>query len=154
MKTAEKLRSTTKHYDELVKILGKKFLRGDIQSPFDFITIASRGINAQIIKNFRDHFEIPRGFTAELLSVSEPTIYRWIKSNKRLDRNYSVQLFELTDLFLYGSEVFESREHFFKWLALPNTALGGLEPKELLEIPGGISKVKDLLGRIEYGVYS
>ncbi len=35
---------------------------------------------------------------------------------------------------------------------MPNMALGGLEPKELLEIPGGISKVKDVLGRIEYGV--
>jgi putative toxin-antitoxin system antitoxin component (TIGR02293 family) len=63
-------------------------------------------------------------------------------------------LFELTDLFLYGSDVFESRENFFKWLDLPNRALGGLTPKELLEIPGGISKVKDLLGRIEHGVYS
>jgi uncharacterized protein (DUF2384 family) len=37
---------------------------------------------------------------------------------------------------------------------LPNTALGGLEPQELLEIPGGISKVKDIVGRIDYGVFS
>jgi putative toxin-antitoxin system antitoxin component (TIGR02293 family) len=55
---------------------------------------------------------------------------------------------------LYGNEVFGSQTNFFKWLELPNTALGGLEPKELLEIPNGVSKVRDLLGRIEYGVYS
>ncbi len=65
-----------------------------------------------------------------------------------------MQLFELTDLFLVGVGVFESRENFFKWLELPNAALGGLQPKEILEIPGGISKVRDLLGRIEHGVYS
>ena len=148
------IRRTTEHYDKLTKILGKRYIKSSIESPFDFITIASKGVNAHIIINFRNHFEIPRGFTAELLNVSEPTIYRWIKGNKKLERNYSVQLFELADLFLYGSDVFESKENFFKWLDLPNAALGGLQPKELLEVPGGISKVHDLLGRIEHGVYS
>lgn len=148
------IQTTTQHYEDLVRILGRKYIKSDVESPFDFITIASRGLNAHIILNFRNHFEIPRGFTAKLLNVSEPTVYRWIKTNKKLERNYSVQLFELADLFLYGSEVFESKENFFKWLDLQNTALGGLEPKQLLEIPGGISKVRDLIGRIDYGVYS
>ena len=148
------MRTTTEHYDELIRILGKKYIKSNIDSPFDFITIASKGLNANTISNFRNHFEISRSLTALLLNVSEPTIYRWIKANKKLERNYSVQLFELADLFLYGSEVFENKENFFKWLNLQNTALGGLEPKELLEVPGGISKVRDLLGRIEYGVYS
>ena len=155
MTTTEKKKTlTTGHYDKLLSILGKKYIKSKIESPYDFITIASKGISAHVIINFRNHFKIARDFTAELLNVSEPTIYRWVRNNKKLERNYSVQLFELTDLFLYGSEVLESKENFFKWLELPNTALGGLEPKELLEIPGGISKVKDLLGRIEFGVYS
>jgi putative toxin-antitoxin system antitoxin component (TIGR02293 family) len=89
-----------------------------------------------------------------MLSVSEPTLYRWTKANKILARNYSIQLFEIVDMFIYGSEVFDSNENFFKWLNLPNTALGGFEPQDLIEIPGGISKVKDILGRIEHGVYS
>ncbi len=150
----EEKKTTTGHYEQLLEILGKKYIRSKIESPFDFITIASQGVNAKVIINFRNHFDIPRSYAAELLNVSEPTIYRWIRNNKKLDRNYSVLLFELADLFLYGSEVFESRLNFFKWLELPNTALGGLEPKELLEIPGGIAKVKELLGRIEHGVYS
>lgn len=154
IKNSKKISTTTDHYKELISILGKKYIRSNIESPFDFITIASKGVNAQIIVNFRNHFDISRGLTAELLNVSEPTIYRWIRGNKKLERNYSVQLFELADLFLYGSEVFESKDNFFKWLDLPNTALGGLQPKELLEVPGGISKVHDLLGRIEHGVYS
>lgn len=147
-------RTTTRHYDQLIEILGKKYIRAKIESPFDFITIASRGINANIILNFRNHFNISRTYAAELLNISEPTIYRWVRNNKKLERNYSIQLFELTDLFLYGSEVFEDKTNFFKWLELPNTALCGLEPKELLEVPGGVYKVKELLGRIEHGVYS
>lgn len=148
------MKTTTEHYERLMRIFGKKYIKSSIESPYDFITIANRGINAEAIINFRKYFNIPRKFTAELLNISEPTIYRWIRVNKKLARNYSIQLFELADLFLYGYEVFENKENFFKWIELPNTALGGLKPKELLEMPGGISKVKDLLGRIEYGVYS
>ncbi len=154
MITKQEEMNTTERYEKLRRILGKKYIKSNIESPFDFITIANKGLHPNVINNFRKHFEISRKFIAELLNISDPTIYRWIRTNKKLERNYSIQLFELTDLFLYGSEVFENGDNFFKWIYLPNTALGGLEPKELLELPGGISKVKDLLGRIEYGVYS
>jgi putative toxin-antitoxin system antitoxin component (TIGR02293 family) len=107
-----------------------------------------------VVKNFRIYFELPRDIIADMLNISAPTLYRWTKSNKNLERNYSIKLFEIADLFLYGIEVFESKENFFKWLNLPNTALGGLEPLELIEIPDGISKVRDIIGRIEHGVYS
>jgi len=150
----EKTRTAAERYEELKRILGRRYIKLEIESPFDFITIANKGLSSSVILNFRKHFNISRELTAELLNISEPTIYRWIRSNNKLKRNYSIQLLELAELFLYGVEVFENKEYFFKWLELPNTALGGLEPKELLEVPGGVSKVRDLLGRIEYGVYS
>jgi len=146
--------STTEHYKKLVEVLGKKYVRTKVESPFDFIHIANKGINPAIINNFRVYFNLPRNVTADLLNVSEPTLYRWTKANKDLDRNFSIRLFELADLFLYGIEIFEDKENFFKWLNLPNTAFGGLEPHELVMIPCGVSKVKDIIGRIEYGVYS
>jgi putative toxin-antitoxin system antitoxin component (TIGR02293 family) len=150
----KELESTTEHYEKLIEILGKKYLKAKVESPYDFIHIATRGVNANVIKNFRIYFNLPRGSTAHMLNISEPTLYRWIRANKNLDRNFSVKLFEITDLFLYGSEVFGSKDNFFKWLNLPNTALGGMEPQELVDIPGGVSKIKDVLGRIEHGVYS
>lgn len=146
--------TSTAHYKKLIEVLGKKNVQSKIESPFDYIHLASSGISAAVIMNFKDYFNISREDTAQMLNISSPTLYRWIKSNKSLDRNYSILLFDLTDLFLYGAEVFDSKENFMKWLNLPNTALGGLEPQELLEIPGGISKVKDIVGRIDYGVFS
>lgn len=146
--------STRQHYDQLATILGQKYISERIEIPFDFIKMATKGIGAEIIMNFSRHFNLTKSETARLLSISEPTIYRWIKSAKPLDRKFSIQLFELTNLFLYGAEVFEKSDYFFKWLDLPNAALGGLAPVELLDVPGGIDKVRDLLGRINYGVYS
>ena len=148
------IETTTEHYKKLIHVLGKRNVKSKIESPYDFIHIASKGINAVVIKNFRDYFNISREDTAHMLNISSPTLYRWIRSNKNLEKNYSIQLFELTDLFLYGIDVFGNKENFLKWLNLPNTALGRLEPNELLEVPGGISKVKDVLGRIEHGIYS
>lgn len=145
---------TTDHYKKLKEILGKNYVKGEIENYFDFIHIAEKGIDANIVKNFRIYFGLSRDLTAEMLNISAPTLYRWMKSSKKLEKNYSIKLFEITDLFLYGIEVFEDKENFFKWLNLSNLALGGLKPIELIEIPGGISKVRDILGRIEHGVYS
>ncbi len=148
------MESTTLHYKKLIDVLGRNYVKEKVESPFDFIHIANKGINANVVKNFRVYFDLSRDKTADLLNISTPTLYRWTKSNKNLERNYSIKLFEIADLFLYGIEVFENKDSFFKWLNLPNTAIGGLEPLELLEIPNGVSKVRDIIGRIEHGVYS
>ncbi|NEN23699.1 DUF2384 domain-containing protein [Cryomorpha ignava] len=151
---AQNKRRNTDRYNHLIKLLGKKYIKTDIENPLDFISVASRGVEAGIIINFRNAFNIPRDFAAEMLNISEPTLYRWIKEDKKLQRNYAIQLFELTDLFLFGNEVIGSQKNFFKWMELPNLSLGGLEPKELLNIPCGIDKVRNLLGRVDHGVYS
>lgn len=148
------IETTTAHYKKLVNVFGKNYVSSAVENPFDFILLANKGIDAAVIKNFKSYFDLSRDSIAHMLNVSEPTLYRWTKVNKRLERNFSVKLFEITDLFLYGIEVFGEKENFFKWLKLPNTSLGGLQPYELIEIPGGVAKVKDILGRIEHGVYS
>jgi len=150
----EEIGKTTTHLDELRNVFGENYIKAKVESPFDFIDIASKGLNANIIKNFRDYFNLSLDMTAHMLNVSEPSIYRWTKANKNLERNVSIKLFEISELFLLGTEIFGSKENFFKWLNLPNTALGGRQPRELIDMPEGVSKVRDILGRIEYGVYS
>jgi len=144
----------TNRFSDIKQILGKKYIKGSIDNSFDFIHIANKKISAHTIDNFRKRFNLSINEVAEMLNTSEASIYRWIKADKKLDRNIAVQLFELTHLFLYGIEVFESESNFFKWLDLPNTALGELLPIHLISVPGGIEKVRTILGRIEYGVYS
>lgn len=148
------MKTTTRHYDKITKVLGKHYVSSRIESPYDFIPLASKGIKASVIKNFTTYFNISNKDTADMLNISSLTLSRWIKSDKRLERNYSILLFELTDLFLYGIDVFDGKESFLTWLGLPNKALGKMEPQELLEMPGGIAKVRDLIGRIEHGIYS
>ena len=110
--------ATTGHYKKLTEILGKQHVQNKVESPYDFIHIATKGVNAVVIKNFRNYFNISREEIANMLNISSPTLYRWIKANKNLERNYSVQLFELADLFLYGSELFHSKGKLQQMAAL------------------------------------
>ncbi len=145
-------KNTIKHYNKVSNILGNS--HNKIESSFDYIRLAKKGIKANSIENFRKNFDLNKETTANLFAISEPTLYRWLKANKKLDRNFAVKLLEVIDVFVYGIAAFESKENFLKWLQLPNTALGGLEPIEILEYPNGTAKVSEVLGRIEYGVYS
>jgi putative toxin-antitoxin system antitoxin component (TIGR02293 family) len=148
------MEKTIDNYQKLNTVLGRENLKDKVESPFDFITISNRGLNSDAIVNFKAYFNLSQNFTAAMLNLSEPTRYRLLKSKQDLKRNSSVQLLEAADLFVYGIEVFGSKDNCFKWLHLPNTSLGDIEPGELIEIPGGTSKVGAILGHIEHGVYS
>ena len=47
----EKSRTSTRHYQHLKEILGKEYIKSKIESPFDFISLAAQGIDANIILN-------------------------------------------------------------------------------------------------------
>jgi len=51
-------------------------------------------------------------------------------------------------------EVMESEETARQWLTSPQFGLGGAAPLDYAETEVGAREVEDLLGRIEYGVYS
>jgi len=50
--------------------------------------------------------------------------------------------------------VFGSRENAERWLNNPALALDGLKPIDLLKTPQGFKRVADVIGRLEYGVYT
>jgi putative toxin-antitoxin system antitoxin component (TIGR02293 family) len=53
-----------------------------------------------------------------------------------------------------AAEVMESEENARRWLTSPQFGLGGAVPLDYAETEVGAREVEDLLGRIEYGVYS
>ena len=53
-----------------------------------------------------------------------------------------------------AAEVFESLSNARLWLQAPQLGVGGAIPLEYAETEVGAREVEDLLGRIEFGVYS
>jgi putative toxin-antitoxin system antitoxin component (TIGR02293 family) len=78
--------------------------------------------------------------------------------NKKGAEHFSVALSErivsIADLYSYGFSVFEDEAKFNEWVFRPNKALGGKQPFELLDNYFGREEIKNVIGRIDYGVYS
>lgn len=90
---------------------------------------------------------------ARLLNQSVATFHRQAKVG-RLDAATSERLLLLSHLAAYGASVFQDKAKFTRWLRRPLRLLGERTPLDLLDSLTGIQLVDDILGRIEYGVFS
>lgn len=70
------------------------------------------------------------------------------------DRETSERIYEISDLFGLGYEVFDAKEDFKSWLKTPSRALGNKRPFDLLDSSFGFEMVKNEIVRIQYNVYS
>src|SRR5206468_4426907 len=97
--------------------------------------------------------EVPMEKLVPMLGISKATLHRR-KALGKLDPAESDRVVRFARLMGKAVEVMESEENARKWLASPQAGLGGAVPLEYAETELGAREVEDLLGRIEYGVYS
>lgn len=90
---------------------------------------------------------------AEKLAISRSTLARRKKSG-RLDREESDRLVRFARLYARALEVLGDEEGARVWLKTPARGVGFVPPLTFAETETGAREVEDLLGRIEYGVFS
>ena len=88
-----------------------------------------------------------------LLGMSKATWHRR-KAGGRLDSLESDRVVRYARLLGQAAGVMESIESGRRWLASPQIGLGGAVPLEYAQTEVGAREVENLLGRIDYGVYS
>jgi putative toxin-antitoxin system antitoxin component (TIGR02293 family) len=119
---------------------------------FDLIESLRKGISfshfSTLVK--RTSFSIPEWST--FLHLSERTLQRYKKEEKRFDPIHSEKILEITLLNNLGIEIFGDKAKFDTWLDTQHVALGGRSPKAFLDSTFGIGMIKDELMRIEQGV--
>jgi len=91
---------------------------------------------------------------SKILHISDRTLHRYEKDQRVLPSSVSEKLLQLSILFKAGLRVFEDVDALNQWLNMPNIALGQVAPKSLLDTQFGIKMVKDVLIRLEHGVFS
>ena len=132
---------------------GEKLLGHRIRNDFDFIEISKKGIPTQAATHFMFTFKITQLVMSKMLRVSPRTLQRK-RPGERLNPVASERLLETAEAYQRGVEVLGTDEATSKWMAEENVALGGLTPLSLLETHRGTQLVLDVLGRIEWGVFS
>jgi putative toxin-antitoxin system antitoxin component (TIGR02293 family) len=120
---------------------------------FEKMELLEQGIKKSDIEQFKIKAQLDYDKLAQALAVTRATLI-----NKKKDEVYSENVSEkivaLSDLYSYGYEVFENVENFNAWLFVPNQALGGKKPFDIMDNQFGRDEIRNLLGRIEYGIYS
>ena len=88
-----------------------------------------------------------------MLGISKATLHRR-KNSGRLDAAESDRVVRFARLLGRAAAVMETLDDGRRWLTSPQVGLGGAIPLEYAETEVGAREVENLLGRIEYGVYS
>ena len=91
---------------------------------------------------------------AKLLDIPPRTLTRR-KQAGRFGPNESERLLRLSKLLDAAAELFEDdRNGAVAWLRSPNRALNGETPLAMSKTEIGAREVEDLIGRLEYGVFT
>ena len=88
-----------------------------------------------------------------MLSMPERTLARRQKQ-ARLTADESDRLIRVARVMAHAIQVLGSRDKAANWLRAANRALDGSAPLSLLDTDIGAQQVSEILGRIEYGIYS
>ncbi|CAG5005715.1 hypothetical protein DYBT9275_03635 [Dyadobacter sp. CECT 9275] len=120
---------------------------------FEKIGLIREGISKRDFEDFKQKAGLDYDQLAATLSVARATLINK-KGAEKFNQTLSEKIMSLADIYSYGYEVFEDNKRFNEWIFRPNQALGGIPPYDLLDNQYGREEIKDLIGRIDYGVYS
>ncbi len=91
----------------------------------------------------------------QAVGLGEASLKRFrAQPRQALSEEHAERTLEITRLVQMAREVLGSAESADSWLATPQRALDFQAPRALLRTAPGRQAVEQLLGRIEYGVYS
>jgi putative toxin-antitoxin system antitoxin component (TIGR02293 family) len=121
--------------------------------PTRLIQSIKEGLPLRELEDLRSNLGLPMDKLAAILGFSKATLHRR-KASGRLDLLESDRVVRFARLFGQAVAVLESGDHARQWLSSPQVGLGGALPLEYAQTEVGAREVEDLLGRIEYGVYS
>ena len=122
-------------------------------TPIEKMHLAQKGVSKIYLEKLKDMANLDYQKLATALAVTRATLINK-KKQEKFNASLSERIVGLVDLYDYGFKVFEDKEKFNRWMVAPNKALGGNAPFDIINSQFGREEVKNILGRIEYGVYS
>lgn len=122
-------------------------------TPFEKMHVVREGVTKKDLEILKTRAKMDYTSLAKALSVTRATLINK-KRGERFNSALSERILGLADLYSFGFEVFEDEEAFTQWMQKSNKALGGEIPLDVIDNQFGREEIKNVLGRIAYGVYS
>ena len=111
------------------------------------------GLSFRAVQNLQKALDVPMDKLASVLGMSRATLHRR-KIQGKIDKDESEKLVRYQRLLKKAEDVFGGGDSAREWLTNPQAGLGDAVPLDFAKTEIGAREVENLLGRIEYGVYS
>ena len=111
------------------------------------------GLSFRAVLNLQKALDLPLEKIATFLGMSRATLHRR-KTQGKIATAESERLVRYHRLLEKAKNVFGDTESAREWLTHRQPGLGKAKPIEFAKTEIGAREVENLLGRIEYGVYS
>ena len=145
-------------YNQVLSLLGRTSMsrRRRIESPQQVHEILEDGLPSAariaLVENLRT---IDRDTLLDVLDVSPRTFARSkSRPHTLLSATESSNVWRLADLITQATQVFGDQDAAERWYLEPAIALDHRRPIDLVKTAPGAQLVKELLTRMEYGVYT
>lgn len=122
-------------------------------SPARVIQGVQAGLDFAELESLREQLDLPLDRLAAQLGLARATLHRR-KASGRLTSDESEKVLRFARLLGQAVQLFGGMEEARQWLKAPQRGLGGAVPLDYAQTETGAREVENLLGRIDYGVYS
>jgi len=120
----------------------------------NLVKVLEAGLPVTELADLQASLDVPAERLAPMLGISKATFHRQKGAGSKLGPSVSDRVVRFARLLGKAAKVFGNMEDAKRWLNSPQFGLGGTVPLDFAKTEIGAREVENLLGRIEYGVYS
>ncbi len=123
-------------------------------TPAKLIEALQIGLPFKELQDLQASLAVPTERLAPMLGISKATFHRSKGAGSKLNPAVSDRVVRYAKLLGKAVKVIGDLEDAKQWLSSPQFGLSGAVPLDYAKTEIGAREVENLLGRIEYGVYS
>jgi putative toxin-antitoxin system antitoxin component (TIGR02293 family) len=133
-------------------------------TPYQLVEIERRGVDGRFLKDLSKRMQISQLHVFDMIGVPKATAEKKVAAGEVISGSGGQAAIGMAKLIAKAGEIvanstaaeaedFDAAKWLGKWIEIPQPALGGRKPSELLDTPTGLDVVLKLLGAIESGAY-
>ena len=123
-------------------------------TPSKLVEVLQVGLPFGELQDLQTRLAVVSERLAPMLGISKATFHRRKGDSRKLSPAVSDRVVRYARLLGFALKVFGNLGDAKQWLKAPQFGLGGAVPLDYAKTEIGAREVENLLGRIEYGVYS
>jgi putative toxin-antitoxin system antitoxin component (TIGR02293 family) len=122
----------------------------------ELVRQVQQGFPVAIVEKLAGELQLSQQALLKIVRIAPATLGRRRKSlSGRLSAEESDRVYRVAEAYRDSLQLFEwDADAARRWLLEPAKALGGVSPFQHLDTEAGAGQVRDLIGRLEHGVYS